>query len=189
VTWTFDDGHGNISTAEQIVIIEGLNPPTGAGSQTFCLGDNATIESLVTNEANVVWYDAAVGGQQIPSGTALVDGKLYYAARRDGSCESISRFAVLVRIEKCVDDFFIPNVFTPNGDGKNDAFEIVGISAFERISVTIINRWGNEVYRNENYDNSWTGRGLNDGTYYYVIVTYQNGKANTLKGWVLIKSH
>ncbi|SMG36795.1 DUF7507 domain-containing protein, partial [Sphingobacterium psychroaquaticum] len=83
---------------------------------------------------------------------------------------------------------FIPNVFTPNGDGTNDTFEIVGLEGFDRVSVVIVNRWGNEVYRSENYDNTWTGRGLNEGTYYYIITPYKNGKSEVIKGWVLIKT-
>src|SRR5690606_7148196 len=61
----------------------------------------------------------------------------------------------------------IPNVFTPNGDGRNDRFEIIGSEGFDRIEVTVINRWGNEVYRSDNYQNDWSGQGLTEGTYYY----------------------
>jgi len=84
-------------------------------------------------------------------------------------------------------DLFIPNVFTPNGDGNNDNFVIIGIEGFDRVGITIVNRWGNEVYRNENYDNTWNGRGLNEGTYYYIITTHKGGKSEVIKGWVLIK--
>src|SRR5690606_6698757 len=66
-------------------------------------------------------------------------------------------------------DLYIPNTFTPNGDGKNDRFEIIGWEAYDRIELVVFNRWGNEVYRNVDYDNSWTGDGLNNGTYYYMV--------------------
>ncbi|WP_188504108.1 DUF7507 domain-containing protein, partial [Parapedobacter pyrenivorans] len=81
----------------------------------------------------------------------------------------------------------IPNVFTPNGDGRNDVFEIVGIEGFDRIELTIVNRWGNEVYRNTNYQNNWNGQGLNEGTYYYMITTHVGAVRESHKGWVLIK--
>ncbi|WP_353130960.1 gliding motility-associated C-terminal domain-containing protein, partial [Parapedobacter pyrenivorans] len=83
--------------------------------------------------------------------------------------------------------FKIPNVFTPNGDGKNDVFEIVGIEGFDRTEITVVNRWGNEVYRNNNYRNNWDGQGLNEGTYYYVIITHEGGRQERYAGWVLIK--
>jgi len=90
---------------------------------------------------------------------------------------------VVVEINK----LFVPNVFTPNGDGTNDTFELIGIENYDRVEVVIINRWGNEVYRNGNYRNEWNGANLNEGTYYYIITTRKGGNAETLKGWVLIK--
>uniref|UniRef100_UPI00292E919F DUF7507 domain-containing protein n=1 Tax=Pedobacter nyackensis TaxID=475255 RepID=UPI00292E919F len=86
-----------------------------------------------------------------------------------------------------VKGFFIPNVITPNGDGKNDTFVIVGLENFGNCDITIFNRWGNEVYRNNNYKNTWTGEGLNAGTYYYLIRLNNNGKQEVYKGWVLLK--
>ncbi|ERJ60163.1 T9SS C-terminal target domain-containing protein, partial [Sphingobacterium paucimobilis] len=84
--------------------------------------------------------------------------------------------------------FFIPNVFTPNDDGTNDTFEIEGIEAFDRTEVIILNRWGNEVYRNNNYRNEWTGQGLNEGTYFYIVKTIKGTKEDLYKGHVLIKT-
>lgn len=63
----------------------------------------------------------------------------------------------------------IPNLFTPNGDATNDAFEIRGIELFAENELVIVNRWGNEVYKTSNYQNDWTGDGLNEGTYYYIV--------------------
>gem|GEM_PF-2882531 len=84
-------------------------------------------------------------------------------------------------------DLYIPNTFTPNGDGKNDRFEIIGWEAYDRIELVVFNRWGNEVYRNVDYDNSWTGDGLNNGTYYYMVKLIKGNTTDTRKGWVLIK--
>ena len=65
----------------------------------------------------------------------------------------------------------IPNVITPDGDGKNDSFKIVGLAAYPESKLTIVNRWGNEVWHSigTTYKNEWTGQGLNEGTYYYVL--------------------
>ncbi|MEE1944864.1 gliding motility-associated C-terminal domain-containing protein [Pedobacter sp. KR3-3] len=66
-------------------------------------------------------------------------------------------------------DLFIPNLFTPNGDGNNDTFEIKGLELFAENELVIVNRWGNEVYRASGYRNNWSGEGLNEGTYYYLL--------------------
>ena len=64
---------------------------------------------------------------------------------------------------------FIPNLYTPNGDGVNEAFEIRGLELFAQSDLVIVNRWGNEVFKANNYQNTWTGEGLNEGTYYYIL--------------------
>ena len=81
----------------------------------------------------------------------------------------------------------IPNVFTPNGDGKNDTFYIEHLESFESNEVTIINRWGSTVYQSNHYKNDWTAPGLTDGTYFYVIKV-RNGTATwqDYKGYVTV---
>lgn len=69
-------------------------------------------------------------------------------------------------------DIAAVNLFTPNGDGKNDYFYIDNIENYPDCEVTIMNRYGNLVYRNKNYTNNWDGDNLPDGTYYYVIKCY-----------------
>lgn len=83
--------------------------------------------------------------------------------------------------------FFIPNVITPNGDGKNDDFVIVGLELFKNVELRIFNRFGYEVYRAENYRNDWNGKGLSDGTYfYYIKIEDENGQTHSNKGYVTI---
>ena len=85
-------------------------------------------------------------------------------------------------------DFIIPNIITPNGDGNNDTFKIKGLENYPGTKVTIFNRWGNEVYRSDNYTNDWDGSQLNEGTYYYLILRKEkSGSTTTFKGWMFIK--
>jgi gliding motility-associated-like protein/uncharacterized repeat protein (TIGR01451 family) len=74
-------------------------------------------------------------------------------------------------------DLVIPEGFSPNGDGVNDNFILQGQGVLG-VNMEIFNRWGNLVYKNENYKNDWNGtcntgiyfgQDLPDGTYYYVI--------------------
>ncbi|RBL91240.1 DUF7507 domain-containing protein [Chitinophaga flava] len=81
-------------------------------------------------------------------------------------------------------DIFVPTAFTPNGDGINDKFIILGIDKYPGSSLVIFNRWGNVVYRSNDYRNEWDGSQLHEGTYYYELVCpTSNGKVS-LKGWV-----
>jgi len=72
-----------------------------------------------------------------------------------------------VIIESC--ETIIPNVFSPNDDGKNDVFEIRGIEGFRNSTLTVWNRWGNMVYESSNYNNEWGGGDHNEGVYYYIF--------------------
>ncbi|MGY0034551.1 DUF7507 domain-containing protein [Pedobacter sp. NJ-S-72] len=84
-------------------------------------------------------------------------------------------------------ELFIPNTITPNGDGKNDTFKIIGRESFDGIELLVFNRWGNEVYKNGNYLDEWDGSGLTDGTYYYIITLKKAGSKVNKNGWILIK--
>ena len=68
-------------------------------------------------------------------------------------------------------------------------FFIAGLELFDSADLTILNRWGNEVYRNSKYDNSWDGIGLNSGTYFYIIKFIKGGTTKIRKGWVLLKNN
>ena len=63
----------------------------------------------------------------------------------------------------------IPNVFTPNGDGKNETFVIERLGSYADNMLTVINRWGSTVYEKKAYLNDWTAEGLADGTYFYLL--------------------
>ena len=65
----------------------------------------------------------------------------------------------------------LTNVFTPNGDGINDYFIIHLTPLYPNNSLTIMNRWGNVIYDVDRYDNTFTGEGLADGTYFYYFYT------------------
>ncbi|MDC0204748.1 gliding motility-associated C-terminal domain-containing protein [Flavobacteriales bacterium] len=67
----------------------------------------------------------------------------------------------------------INNVFSPNGDGINDVFSI-GEFGMDNMSVSILNRWGEEVYSWEGDGGKWDGKGvdgqtLSEGVYFYVL--------------------
>lgn len=72
--------------------------------------------------------------------------------------------------------FLIPNVFTPNSDGKNDVFEVLEVTGTcEIYNLTIYNRWGQIIFTADTPDPRWNGRNMAgeqvpESTYYYVIV-------------------
>jgi gliding motility-associated-like protein len=63
----------------------------------------------------------------------------------------------------------VPNVFSPNGDGQNEFFEIQGIDAYPNSKLQVWNRWGVLVYESENYENFWSAEDQPDGVYYFLL--------------------
>ena len=66
----------------------------------------------------------------------------------------------------------MPNVFTPNGDGKNDEFR-VAYRSLREYHIWVYNRWGKLVYESEDPAKGWdgtiNGRAAAAGAYFYVI--------------------
>jgi gliding motility-associated-like protein len=66
-----------------------------------------------------------------------------------------------------------PNVFSPNGDGINDAWQIPGLSSYPGCTVDVYNRGGQLIFHSAGYDRPWdgsfNGKMVPEGTYYYII--------------------
>jgi len=85
-------------------------------------------------------------------------------------------------------NIMIPSLFTPNGDGINDLFEIVGLNEFYVTNnLVIFNKNYNEVYRRQNYQNDWNGGNLPMGSYGYILrATDKDNKEVVYKGFITI---
>jgi gliding motility-associated-like protein len=88
-----------------------------------------------------------------------------------------------------VNDFVIPSMITPNMDGRNDYFELRGLSTLGKAELIIFDRRGVQVYKNSDYDNLWDGVDYNNNplpedTYFYVLKT-ANGKS--VSGYLVIR--
>ncbi|RNI29263.1 T9SS type B sorting domain-containing protein [Rufibacter latericius] len=92
--------------------------------------------------------------------------------------------------------FSLPNIFTPNGDGRNDVFTPKqGATFIKRATLRVFNRWGNKVFEGSGdpalnwrgVDNN--GKALSDATYFYQVEVEFYGlkpDVRTFKGWVEI---
>ena len=78
----------------------------------------------------------------------------------------------------------IPNGFSPNGDGKNDTWDIPGLVPYSDVNISVFNRWGSAVYESSyGYKEPWDGTGksgntLTPGTYFYVITSASEKEIN-----------
>ena len=95
---------------------------------------------------------------------------------------------VSIRTEFPSDPCFVPTVITPNGDGMNDVLFISCVSSPPKqgSELIVFNEWGSEVFREFTYQNNWQGtykgKDLPDGTYYYIYKKDSNDP-NPEKGY------
>ena len=117
----------------------------------------------------------------------------YYSVRvTDDHLCLASLLMIMVSVEEHAEDVFIPEGFSPNGDGYNDRFVILGLENYPDNELMVFNRQGVEVFHRVNYENDWDGRPesgnvlggiLPEGTYYYI---FKFGDINIRKGTIYL---
>jgi len=106
----------------------------------------------------------------------------------DGSCfDSASVSFLMVDYNP---SYFIPNAFTPNGDGINDYFNVLGFQ-IQSAHISIFNRWGEMIFESSDIDQGWDGtykgRSVEIGTYVYLVnIVYITGETAIAKGNVIL---
>lgn len=166
------------------------------GVNSTCIGGNNGSANLsVINNSGTVTYSF---NNSVFSTLSLFEnlgpGTYDYIIKDGGA--TISGSVVITEDQAACDDKLKPyNGITPNGDGKNDYWQIDGITNFSSNDVSIYNRWGDLVWKTNNYNNTdegkvWrgtnvSGNNLPDATYFYLIeATDILGKKAFRKGWV-----
>jgi gliding motility-associated-like protein len=195
VIWTVTDNTGNIASATQTVVVVDLVSPTAVLNDitiTLPIGSNAVIDASmidagtfdncgeVTFQLSQTSFGCEHIGQNSISvvvsddlGNTTTETVLVtvIASGIDSDFDGIDDSCD----DEIIDDVVVPTGFTPDGDGINDQFVIVGLEENNSVSLKVFNRYGNSVYVNDNYQNDWNGMSsftnldLPDGTYFYVL--------------------
>jgi gliding motility-associated-like protein len=138
-----------------------------SAQQTIVLCDYNKTEFLYTSESNppgnLLWV---VDGIMFPGQTLMIDWKDYSLGKHSivvsfqiGGCEAKQSFEV--NLKECPEIIvWIPNSFTPNGDGVNDVFAPISYKLDpDEYTFEIYNRWGERIYYTNDPKEAW------DGTY------------------------
>jgi gliding motility-associated-like protein len=117
-----------------------------------------------------------------------VETTTFFLTGDNGFCTKTDEMTLTV-----LNSLEIPNTITPNGDGVNDTWEIIGIEKFPNCDVRIYNRWGQEVFSATSYSKNkeWNGTSksgneLSSSAYYYVIDLRSEDFPDPIKGTVTI---
>ncbi|MDD4604238.1 MAG: gliding motility-associated C-terminal domain-containing protein [Bacteroidales bacterium] len=110
----------------------------------------------------------------------------YWAKVEDIHC-CTNTDSVFVKVFK----YYIPNAFTPNGDGLNDEFKVEGLYRNVKFTITIFDRWGQQIFVSEDIDNGWDGtyRGQNcpSGAYVWKVNVNFIGQDIITQGDIVFK--
>ncbi|HFC00685.1 MAG TPA: gliding motility-associated C-terminal domain-containing protein, partial [Phaeodactylibacter sp.] len=171
---------------------------------TMAFNTSSTIDLLNNDSINGV-FDTLYILNPPTHGTIVLhpDGTVTYTPNEDYCdtaipdefsyvlCNTVGCDTTTVSLYVLCDKLIIYTGFSPNGDRVNDFFHIEGVENYPDNELNIFNRWGNEVYYAEgylnNWDGTWNGKDLPDGTYFYVF-QYKNGDGTLLEesGYVQI---
>jgi len=94
------NANGCISNASTAIVIPFTNftvTPTATSPKSFCIQENATLNSIAITGQNIKWYDASINGKILANNTLLQNSSTYYASQTINGCES-ERTSVLINI-------------------------------------------------------------------------------------------
>ena len=131
---------------------------------TIHVGSSYQINATVTtNIVSLNWTPSntlSCANCLTPLATPTKTTKYVLAAVNDGGCTTTDSIRIQVICDGA--NFFVPNTFSPNGDGVNDYFIINGVGLNVIPSITIYNRWGQIVFQKSNFapntsSSAWDG--------------------------------
>ncbi len=126
---------------------------------------------------SVLQWDLANGGGTTgvtnPTATYVGYGVYYVVLVATNANGCVDTARITINVEQ-VSYLTVPNVFTPNGDGKNDVWDAIFQDGLSSFHATIYDRWGLKMYEWSNPQQGWNGQSKNgspapDGSYYYII--------------------
>lgn len=141
---------------------------------------------FITNADAVIWLDQLEGlnssGEKWVYKPKIGGYRTIYIEANKDNCTIELDFEILVS-----QPLFIPNAFSPNGDGINDYWEIVGLEKFKNAQISIFNRWGAKIHQQFGPGDGliWDGGNYPVGTYYYII-TLGDELSSTAQGAITI---
>lgn len=176
------------------------------------MGINAGNDSIVCPGESVPFHASAGGASYSwsgPQGHITTDqnfilnnaapensGWYYVTITDSNNCTAMD--STHLSVEPKAECLKIPDLVTPDGDNLNDTWTIPGLENFPNVSVDIYNRWGNLIYKTDNYQNNWygevnhgatigSGGKVPAGTYFYILMLNDPDNTPPYKGYIEVQ--
>jgi gliding motility-associated-like protein len=170
--YVFTGTNGCINTVSQAITVFPV-PTADAGPDRLILagGQGSLLATATGNAVTLLWNPATwLSDATIPTPLVTPLDDITYTLTVLSADGCTATDVVFVRVLKAPT---VPNVFTPNGDGVNDTWEIQYLESYPGATVEVYNRYGQAVFQSAGYPRAWDGtyggKPLPVGTYYYII--------------------
>lgn len=165
---TFSSVSGCDSIIEHSINVKPL-PEINLGEDfELCEGETQTISlDSIPLGYTLLWSDGTSN-----SSLTVEQGGIYFVSATDSTCYSISD-SISVTLEDCTFYIYMPNAFSPNGDGINDIYIPIQNGEIEDYVMRIFDRWGELLFETRDIEIGWDGtlkgNDLNPGVYVWSI--------------------
>lgn len=159
------DANGCVQLDTVTITQIALPPLAIIGASEICPGDEVELMALNTSFYDTIYWNT---GAVTPSITVGDTGVYVIMGSLTGCLDTAIHF-----LASCPTEIFIPNVFTPNGDGINDLLDLK-TQNLEEFTFVVVDRWGARVFETRNLNDYWdgktpSGQDAPEGVYYYML--------------------
>jgi large repetitive protein len=200
-TYTFTTASGQCADPAATFAVT-VNPlPAAASRPDTTVLDGTVVPTFkaptTPSTADFNWTNSNPNIGLAPAGTSYVPS---FTATNNGSAPSVATITVVPVLNGCTGtpvkytinvmplskDVFVPNVFSPNGDGKNDVLYAYG-NYIDKIEMRIFNQWGQQIQvitsKSQGWDGKYKGKAEPVGVYTYTLkVVLTGGRTISMKG-------
>ncbi len=145
--------------------------------RSICENDTVVLNASNNNAQSYLWSN----GSTDPILTITTPG--IYRVTVSNGCFEVIEEVLISNDEECC-NLFVPNVFSPNGDGINESFRALTNCSLQSFQLKIFNRWGGMIFQSNDVNQEWNGRVNNQvaaqGVYTWII-TYNIGNGDQLE--------
>jgi gliding motility-associated-like protein len=190
--WSITDANGcTASDTVSILAYEDVQAVAGSPDTTICQAAFTSYELTAANPAAGTGIWSVSGNNGNPNGiadstalstqytSAIAGANIILWTVTNGPCRNQDTVIITIKTDGECLNLELPSGYTPNGDGYNDSYIIHGLEGYPENTFIVFNRWGNEVFKKDNYKNNgysadWFGQNnqgdpLPDGTYYVIL--------------------
>jgi len=182
ILYTFVASNSCIDTVSSAIQVFAAPTADAGPAKAIIAGGSAVLDgSFSTNVSTIHWAPSRTlndSSKARPLASPTVDTWYYVTASTDNNCQASD--SVFVKVLPALK---IPNVFSPNGDGINDVWNIPYLNSYLGCVMTIFDRYGKQVFSSVGYNLPWDatlkGKPLPVGTYYYILDIKNNKSLQT----------